>query len=87
MSTYKNHYHGDKGSAGVSFKPDGMAYRSTEPFNGMTSYKTEYVNKELEKCPTVYLGTDKSKFSYITSDETGHKYYQPNSNGNPVYAQ
>jgi len=87
MSTYKNHYHGDKGNAGVSFKPDGVAYRSTEPFNGMTSYKTEYVNKELEKCPTVYLGTEKSRFDYVTSDETGHKYYQPNGSGNPVYAQ
>ena len=51
QSTYKNHFVGDRGGAAVSFKPDSMAYRSHDPFNADTSYRTEYVKKELEKCP------------------------------------
>lgn len=87
VSTYKNHYHGDKGTAAQSFKPDGVAYRSEDPFNANSSYRTEYVKKELEKCPTHYLDTENSGFTYVTQDQTGHKFYAPNNNKNPVYAQ
>lgn len=86
-STYKNHYAGDKGAAAPSFKPDGVAYRSTEPFMANSSYRSEYIKKELEKCPTTLLHTDKSSFTYVTQDETGHKFYTPNNNQNPVYGQ
>jgi len=48
----------------------------------------EYVKKDLEKCPTVFLDTDKSSFNYVTTDNaTGHKYYVPSNAANPVYAQ
>ena len=87
-STYKNHFLGDRGGPAVSFKPDGYAYRSQDPFTNDTSYRTEYVKKDLEKCPAVYVDTDKSPFNYVTTDDsTGHKYYAPNNVTNPVYAQ
>lgn len=87
-STYKDTYVGNKGGAAKSFKPDTLAYRSTEPFNNDTSYRTEYVMKELEKCPAMLVDTHKSGFSFVSADEaTGHKYYAPNNNSNPVYAQ
>lgn len=88
QSTYKNHFVGDRGGAAVSFKPDSMAYRSHDPFNADTSYRTEYVKKELEKCPSELLDSKFSNFTFVTADpQTGHKFYAPNNNGNPVYAQ
>lgn len=87
LSTYKNQYIGAKGAPASSFKPDGIAYRSHDPFDGNSSYRTEYIKKELEKCPTTLLEKDNSPFTFVSSDATGHKYYAPNSNGNPVYSQ
>lgn len=88
QSTYKTQYMGNLGPAAHSFKPDSQAYRSSDPFDGLTSYRNEYIKKELPKCPTTLLDTDKSPYTYVTSDpQTGHKYYAPNQNANPVYSQ
>ncbi len=63
-----------------------MSERTT--FTNDTSYRTEYIKKDLEKCPAVYVDTDKSPFNYVTTDDaTGHKYYAANNVTNPVYAQ
>ncbi len=86
-STYKDTYIGNRGGAAKSFKPDHMAYRSSEPFKDDTSYRTEYVPKELEKCPAMIIDQPKSNYAFVSSDETGHKYYAPTNGSNPVYAQ
>ena len=38
-----------------SFKPDGVAYRSSAPFDDTTMYKTEFTRKEVEPCPACFL--------------------------------
>lgn len=57
LSTYKNTFMGDKGLAAASFKPDGVAYRSTEPFDGNSIYRSEYIKKNIDRAPTTLLNT------------------------------
>ena len=78
---------GNAGPAAHSFKPDGVAFRSADPFDGLTSYRNEYIKKELPKCPAMLVDKEQSGFSFVTQDETGHKYYAPNQSSNPVYSQ
>ncbi len=49
------HYIPHEGGPSRSFKPDGVAYRSTIPFDDSTMYKTEYTRKEIEPCPAALL--------------------------------
>jgi len=52
---FLGHYIPHEGGPQKSFKPDGVAYRSTVPFDDATMYRTEYTPKEIEPCPAALL--------------------------------
>jgi len=60
-----------------SFKPDGVAYRSTAPFDDATMYRTEYTRKEIEPCQAALIDTPRSNYVHHHTEESGHKFYQP----------
>ncbi len=52
---FLGHYIQHDGGPQPSFKPDGLPYRSTAPFDDTTMYKTEYTKKEIQTCPAIHL--------------------------------
>lgn len=49
------HYIPHAGGPQRSFKPDGVVYKSSAPFEDATMYRTEYTPKEMEPCPAALL--------------------------------
>lgn len=76
LSTYKGHYIPHASGPQKSFKPDGVVYQSTVPFEDATMYRTEYTQKEIEPCPAALLETPRSNFILHHTEATGHKFYQ-----------
>jgi len=87
LSTYKGHYIPHEGTKTGSFKPDGLAYRSDAPFDGNTLYRSEFTQKEIEPCPAALVDTHRSSFVFHSTDDQGHKFYQPATQARPLAAQ
>lgn len=75
--TYKAHYIPHSIAPPRSMKPDASALLSGAPFDDTTMYRTDYVRKEADICPASILDTTRSHYTYIETDNRGHKQYVP----------
>ncbi|XP_005089960.1 stabilizer of axonemal microtubules 2 [Aplysia californica] len=75
--TYKAHYVPHSMLPPKSLKPDASAMASDAPFDDATMYRTEFTKKHADICPAAILDTNVSKYSYVETDQRGHKQYVP----------
>ena len=73
MPTYKSHYVEHGLAPQRSFKPDNFVDASKAPFEGNTSYKTEYTLKQTEPCPASNLPGH--GYRLLETNSLGHLVY------------
>ncbi|CAH8654915.1 unnamed protein product [Dicrocoelium dendriticum] len=75
-STNKQYYVAHAGCRPAeSCKPHPSVLHTGVPFDGATSYRTDYTPKRAERCPAALLNTELSPYVYAHKDENGHLLY------------
>ncbi len=76
LPTYQSDYTGRSGAVRQSMRPVERGVGSDAPFDGSTMYRTEFIRKEVEPCPALLLETNRTKFAFRETDNSGHKWYE-----------
>jgi hypothetical protein len=71
--TYRAHYVEHGLNPTKSYKPDNFIDANRAPFEGDTSYKTEYTRKQGQLCPVVEL--PRHGYKFVETNAQGHQFY------------
>lgn len=77
LSTQKAHFIPHELQPNRSFRPDNTAFQSGSKFEDGTMYRTDFTPKHVEVCPVVGIEKGQAQFQFVTTDQRGHKLYQP----------
>lgn len=74
VSTFQSHYVPHKLVPTVSCKPVQALVHSFSPFDGVTSYSTEFAAKKQEVCPAGYLSPP--GYIFENTNSRGHQFFR-----------
>lgn len=77
QSTFTSDFHPHPIDRVHMLKPSSEVHKSTGPLDDTTTYKEDYIKRQLEPCPAAVLNSPRAGHSYSHQDATGHKFYEP----------